>query len=277
MKRSDGFSLYPSPALVIRADTPVKVVVEAMQANRVGSILVVSDRGDGDLEGIFTERDLLNKIHLVNDSKSWTRPIRTVMESPVITLDIEDFEKAGEIMLQHGIRHLPVTYADDQGKKRIAGVLSMRDLFRTHVYQDRKAKSKEQSAPINVGMATEDGGLFRYVDRSLRAILDVQVERLGFRKKLPHGEALRDLERLGLFLFDLDDYEPKAWADFMRLVLRTKVPQIYLLFDPTVRSKQELEVLTKLDSSSRIFAFSKPLNVFGIIDRLRHASENAPS
>lgn len=258
----------PSPALVIRADTPIKAVVDAMQANRVGSILVVSDRGDGDLEGIFTERDLLMKVHLVIDSQSFTRPVRTVMESPVITLDIDDFDQAGDIMIQKGIRHLPVTYSDDKGKRRIAGVLSMRDLFRAHVAGLKRESKKKGATRLLTGVATEDGGLFRYIDRSLRSILDAEVERLGFRKKLPEGAALRDLERLGLFVFDLDDYEPKAWADFMRLVLRTKIPQVYLVFDPSVRSQKELDVLSKLENASRIVAFSKPLNVFAMMDRL---------
>lgn len=276
MKNSNGFTLHPSPALVIRADTAIKAVIDSMQANRVGSILVVSDRGDGELVGIFTERDLLMKVHLVLDSKSWTRPIRTVMESPVITLDIEDFDEASEIMIQRGIRHLPVTYKDSKGKTRIAGVLSMRDLFRAQSL-GRQSKKKGQAKPIQIGMATEDGGLFRYLDRSLKSILDTEVERLGFRKKLPEGQALRDLERLGLLVFDLDDYEPKAWADFMRLVLRTKIPKVFLVFDPSIRSQQELEILEKLENSSRIVAFSKPLNVFSMMDRLLHAPENSPS
>lgn len=272
MKDSDataGVRLHPSPALVIRADTPIKNVLESMQTNRVGSILVVSDRGDGELVGIFTERDLLNKFLLVASSQSWARPIRTVMESPVITLGVDEFDSASQRMLDRGFRHLPVTYKDEHGKTRIAGVLSMRDLFRALVLEKSQKTSDVPPEVLSVGVATEDGGLFRFLSRSLQSVLHADVERLGFRGKLPQGTALKDLERLQLLVIDLDDYEPKAWADFLRLALRTQIAGIHLLYDPAVRSRGELDLLGKLENAARISIFSKPLNVFSIIDRAR--------
>ena len=53
-------SLELRPPVSVPFNTTLKKVVEVLQEHHIGCVLVVGS--DGKLEGIFTERDLLNKV-----------------------------------------------------------------------------------------------------------------------------------------------------------------------------------------------------------------------
>lgn len=120
--------IRPNPALVVRADTPIGECVRVMKERNTGSVLVVSDTERQEPIGIFTERDLVKIIKLVDEGKHLTKPVRTVMTKHVKTIEFSQLHEALDIMLENGIRHLPVVATDDKGVLRIAGVISMRDL-----------------------------------------------------------------------------------------------------------------------------------------------------
>ncbi len=102
----------------------VRVAVNLMASNRVGSVLVVDNGG---LVGIFTERDLVYHLHR---GGSLDDPLRDVMtRSPITVREDESLWKALLLMVEHGIRHLPVV--DREG--RLAGVVSVRDALRAVV------------------------------------------------------------------------------------------------------------------------------------------------
>jgi CBS domain-containing protein len=108
----------------IVAVEPTATVAEAatvMGSRRVGSVLVIQD---GELVGIFTERDVLRAV--VSDfdvaglrvDSAMTRHPRTVTpETPAA--------EALDLMDEGGFRHLPVLRDD-----RVVGVVSIRDLTR---------------------------------------------------------------------------------------------------------------------------------------------------
>ena len=114
----------------MRADVSIHDCIEMMKNQNVGAILVISDDETQKLIGIFTERDLVRTIKLVDEGKHLTKPIRTVMTKNVKTIDISDMHSAIEIMIKNGFRHLPVLAKDKNGVTRIMGVVSMRDLMR---------------------------------------------------------------------------------------------------------------------------------------------------
>ncbi len=112
---------------VIAVDGSLTVAdaVRKMVDRNIGSLLVMCDDGT---TGMFTERDVL---------KCWAAgklgnfPISDVMTRNLIVVQATDsIEDAMSIMIQHGIRHLPVM---DSGK--IISVLSMRDVVKTQVGQ----------------------------------------------------------------------------------------------------------------------------------------------
>ena len=91
-----------------------------MWARRVGSALVML--GD-DLEGIFTERDIMKALSKDAD-RGRTMTVREFMTSDPRTIDADaTVGEALDVMLIAGFRHLPVT---DSGT--LAGIVSMTDL-----------------------------------------------------------------------------------------------------------------------------------------------------
>lgn len=112
---------------VIAVDGALTVAeaVRKMVDRNIGSLLVMCDDG---ATGVFTERDVL---------KCWAAgklgdyPISEVMTKDLIVVQATDsLEDAMTIMIQRGIRHLPVM---DAGK--IVSVLSMRDVVKAQVGQ----------------------------------------------------------------------------------------------------------------------------------------------
>lgn len=104
------------------ADTPIINAVREMQRYNVGALLVMGNNGKP--IGIFTERDLLKKISHILDYNAWNKPLGLVTTKPLKTLPLVRLSEAGDFMLNHHIRHLPLTH-----NKEIVAMVSMRDLF----------------------------------------------------------------------------------------------------------------------------------------------------
>jgi CBS domain-containing protein len=102
-------------------DVPIATVLRRMSEARVGSMLIVD--GDGRPLGIFTLRDLMNRVAL--QEVPYSSPIRAVMTPDPITIPNSAFAFEAAMKMAHaGIHHL-VVVADD----RLVGVVSERDLF----------------------------------------------------------------------------------------------------------------------------------------------------
>jgi CBS domain-containing protein len=102
-------------------DVPIVDVLERMSEAKIGSMLIVDD--DGRPIGIFTLRDLLNRVAL--GGVPYTDPIRSVMTENPITIPHSAFAFEVAMKMAHaGIHHLVVV---EDG--RLKGVISERDLF----------------------------------------------------------------------------------------------------------------------------------------------------
>ena len=109
----------------------VAEVARSMAGLHVGAILVVRD---GDLRGIFSERDLMTRV-VVEGRDIRATKVAEVMTKNLATVDEEaTVEQAMELMHQHGCRHLPVLRSS-----RVVGMVSMRDLMNV----DLKRKTEE--------------------------------------------------------------------------------------------------------------------------------------
>ena len=102
---------------------PKATVFEAaflMSNARIGAVVVLDD---GKLVGIFTERDLLNRV-IVPCKDPKTTTISDVMTPKVIVADAnQSGAKCLEIMKKAACRHLPIVEGD-----RLIGIVSIRDL-----------------------------------------------------------------------------------------------------------------------------------------------------
>jgi CBS domain-containing protein len=110
-----------------RASATVQEAAEFMTARNIGAVCVIDD-DSGRLLGVFSERDVLNRIVVpqrdpltvkVGDVTSELRAVIQCDETP---------HQALERMELIGSRHLPVVDGD-----RWVGMLSMRDLLRVEV------------------------------------------------------------------------------------------------------------------------------------------------
>lgn len=106
--------------LSVKPGTTLREAAEAMNEQRVGSVLVLDD---GALSGILTERDLLRAVATNADPDRQT--VDELMTADVVTVgpDWEVYEAAAE-MTDRGIRHLVVSSGEG-----IHGVVSVRDVL----------------------------------------------------------------------------------------------------------------------------------------------------
>ena len=114
------------PPYSMKAQASVMDAAEFMAERRIGAVCVLDD--EGRLIGVFSERDLLNRVVVLRSDPA-TMQLGDVM-SPlraVINCD-ETPHQALERMEQIGSRHLPVV----DGEKWV-GMLSMRDLLRVEL------------------------------------------------------------------------------------------------------------------------------------------------
>jgi CBS domain-containing protein len=105
----------------VEADQLVIDVVKIMVAHNIGAVAVMHN---GELAGLFTERDLMKRV--VNESKDpRTTTVEEVMTRDLVTVAPDSsLEDCLELMRARGFRHLPVC----QGKQ-LRGVISLRDLL----------------------------------------------------------------------------------------------------------------------------------------------------
>ena len=115
------------PAVSVQEDTTVEDAVKTMVKHRIGAVIVL--RGD-EMAGIFSERDVLDKIVLARRDPA-TTPVFAVMTSPVLSArGSDDDAEAAETMTEHHIRHLPIL----DGERKVVGMVSLR-----HVMEERIA------------------------------------------------------------------------------------------------------------------------------------------
>jgi CBS domain-containing protein len=110
--------LRPTPALCLRPEQPVLEAVSQMKQHSVGCVLIC--RGD-ELLGIFTERDLMQRV--LGPGLPLTVSLGTCMTpAPVVVRPKDSVAVAVRHMEEGGYRHLPVV--DEAGGP--LGVLSVK-------------------------------------------------------------------------------------------------------------------------------------------------------
>jgi CBS domain-containing protein len=105
----------------VQADQPVLDVVRVMVEHNIGAVAVLRN---GELAGLFSERDLMKRV--VNESRDpRTTPVAEVMTRDLVVVSPDRaLEDCLALMRERGFRHLPVC----QGKQ-LRGLISLRDLL----------------------------------------------------------------------------------------------------------------------------------------------------
>ena len=128
----------------IRPKDSVLVALEVMSAYNIGALPVVDD---GQLVGIFSERDYARKVALKGLTSSTTE-VREIMTSAVLCAQLKDTVMACMgVMSDKHIRHLPVL---DSG--RLVGMLSIGDLVKA-IIEDQQFQIQQLESYINPTLA----------------------------------------------------------------------------------------------------------------------------
>jgi len=113
--------LMETELITARPDESVAEVAERMGQNKVGAVLVVSGET---LRGLFSERDLLNRV-IARKLDPKATPVGDVATSDVVSIDVaQPLRQVLAIFRRKRFRHLPVTR---DGKP--VGILSTRDFL----------------------------------------------------------------------------------------------------------------------------------------------------
>jgi phosphoserine phosphatase RsbU/P len=142
--------MQPNPAAV-RPECPVRDALGAMNARRIGSVLVAD--ASGALLGIFTERDLLRRVASAPDG--WLeRPVREWMTpNPHTVSPDRNWDEVAAQMVQLRVRHIPVIEAG-----RVVGIVTSGDLMARraeHLNQQVERSTRDLKRALDEVMARD--------------------------------------------------------------------------------------------------------------------------
>ena len=113
-------SLMSSPVHTVTADTSLQHAGTVMLETNIGSIIIVG--AEEQLEGILTATEFIRIIADGNPDPGAI--VGTVMTTEVITTTADEpIQTVADLMIKHGIQHLPIT-ADGE----VIGIISSTDL-----------------------------------------------------------------------------------------------------------------------------------------------------
>ena len=105
----------------IDADRTVLEAARFMMEHNIGAVPVLRD---GELAGIFSERDVMNRVVAAGRSPGQTRVSEVMTSNPHSVQANDTVENCLFIMKEFGFRHLPIV----EGKK-LMGLISIRDIM----------------------------------------------------------------------------------------------------------------------------------------------------
>jgi CBS domain-containing protein len=106
-----------------RADVGQSVLelAQAMVDRNIGAVPVLRD---GELVGIFSERDLMRRVVAAGLDPATTKVVEVMTDDPLTVGPNEEVETCMVLMRRHGFRHLPICEG-----KLLKGLVSLRDIM----------------------------------------------------------------------------------------------------------------------------------------------------
>ena len=114
--------LNDRPMFQVQAEQSVLEVVHYMVDHNIGAVPVLRD---GELVGVFSERDLMKRVVAGARSPGSTKVYEVMTPRPHSVSVEESIENCMFLMREHGFRHLPVV---DENQK-LCGLISLRDVL----------------------------------------------------------------------------------------------------------------------------------------------------
>jgi CBS domain-containing protein len=117
----------------IDADSTVLEAARFMMEHNIGALPVLRD---GELAGIFSERDIMNRVVAIGRMPGTTKISEVMTPNPKSVNVNETVENSLFLMREFGFRHLPITEG-----RQLKGLVSLRDVLLRYVSQ-KEAESK---------------------------------------------------------------------------------------------------------------------------------------
>ena len=220
-------TLIKREAVTCQADTPLQQALKTMQAEHIGSMLIVD--GKQQVRGIFTLRDLLRCI--ASDACAMEQPIANYMTPEPLNLPADAMaHEAALLMARHGFGHICVV---ERG--RLLGMVSERDIFSLQ----------------RVGIASLGQAIARAGSIDQLSPLGHDIHRL-VEQMLAQGASIEQLTRL---IAALNDNLTRRIISLMLAAHEETLPPfVWLSFGSEGRSEQTL----KTDQDNGILFLPQP-------------------
>jgi len=109
----------------IEADSTVLEAARLMMEHRIGALPVLRN---GELVGIFSERDIMNRVVAVGRFPGTTKVSEVMTANPKAVNVEETIENCLYLMREFGFRHLPIVDG-----KELKGLVSSRDILLRYI------------------------------------------------------------------------------------------------------------------------------------------------
>jgi|GEM_PF-228761 len=247
----------------VRADEPISQCVKILREHGIGALIVLSDDSKEDVVGIFTERDLVRHLELIQRGAFWDTPVRTVMTANIKTIKISELHLAPKLMAMHNFRHLPVV-DETKGRKRLVGVLSMRDVFRYIMEEHDYDLTRALSPPTRkhkkklMGVFSSDPAVLKLVDEGAKLTKHLLIKSAPLSTDF---DSLHEFfERFDALFVDLDSLGP---VELSRLLVVARAvgreDLLFIAFSPAKMTEPVRKELLRIGNHKRVHLFSKPI------------------
>lgn len=266
-------NIKPSPAISVSADTSIRETLRTMREHNVGSVLINNHQAPHELQGIFTERDLLKWVGEIEKNDSWDKSISTVMTRKMLTLNVLEIDQAADVMIEHGFRHCPIVYEGADGRTHVAGVVSMRDLFKGLVKSRKHEAVLNQFADKRVLMLGHGKSERELQTKLLESHVHLVLIEEDFEIKSLNLDALiPSVLSSDLFVMDLDGFPAQTWALVLkRLLDEKKRPPVFIVYDPVHQDSRSVLTLKQLSKGAVIHLYPKPINLLEYLRQMERA------
>jgi CBS domain-containing protein len=128
-------------------DQTVLEVASLMVEHNIGAVTVLQN---GQLKGIFSERDLMRRVVVGGKDPARILVSQVMTEDPLTVAPNDSLETCMTLMKRHGFRHLPVCSGQE-----LKGVVSLRDILLQNLDEKddevRMMRAYLHSTPDNAG------------------------------------------------------------------------------------------------------------------------------
>ncbi|HEY4843757.1 MAG TPA: CBS domain-containing protein [Terriglobales bacterium] len=140
---------------LLRNQVPISVeshqtvleVASLLVQHNIGAVPVLQD---GELKGIFSERDLMSRVVVGGKDPARILVSQVMTEDPLTVAPNDSLETCMTLMKRHGFRHLPVCSG-----RELRGVVSLRDILLQNLDEKddevRMMRAYLHSTPDNAG------------------------------------------------------------------------------------------------------------------------------